>query len=619
MPDVKTMASRARTAWSLHSLLSACGDLVAEVDEQATILNFRVNQSSLVKDPSEWFCGRSIQEAFPGPFGGMLTSHIRQSTGSEKSLDWKLPSFIGGDKRWFQARISSWVPGADGTITAILFLWIIPEQVDNDLLRLQEERYALTVKGINAGIWDWDIRKGTEWWSPKLYDLLGYRDQELPSGYDTFVNFLVHPEDRENLLSMGREHRRNFNPYRMDIRLRHKSGTYLWFETFGESLRDRDGQAIRMVGTIFNIHAKKEAELTLKESEERFSQVFNYAPIGISILDPEGNWLKVNRMLCEMLGRSPEELLGRNFRDFTHPEDLPRNIELTRSLLLDEIDRYELEKRYIHKDGHFIWVLLRCTVVRDAYGAPQYGIAQALDITRRKEHETEKEKTILTLNRKNLQLSNFAHIVSHNLRSHSANLQMLTSMYMDSGSEEEKSMFFEKIRNIGESLSRTIEHLTEIVKISQDLNGPLETLYFAPIFKRVKDSVQADILRSEALITSDFSASPAIEYPAAYLESIMLNLLTNALKYRSPDRRPEIVFRTGPSEGTIRMRCTDNGIGINLEKHRKNLFGLYKTFHKHPEARGMGLFLIRNQIENMGGRITVESQPDVGTTFDIHF
>jgi PAS domain S-box-containing protein len=599
-----------------RAFISTCADLVLEVDENLSILNCWANNNSILPMPAELYPGKQIGEVFSNSFVRELTSHMESCGLAGRSQAWVTSCLKEGDEGMFHIRVGHRAIAQEGETRTILFI----SKLDGDIKKsLQEERYSLTVKGINAGIWDWDLRDGTEWWSAKFYELLGYSDQELPSGYDTFVNYLLHPDDRENLLAMGREHRKNFIPYRMDIRLRHKSGTYYWFETFGESLRDKDGHAVRMVGTIINIYAKKEAELTLKESEERFSQVFNYAPIGISLLSPEGNWLQVNRMLCEMLGYSQDDLLGRNYRSFTHPEDLEKNITLTQNLLAGDIDRYEMEKRYIHKDGHTIWVLLRSTLIRDQQGVALYGIAQTLDITKRKEHEAEKENTIQTLNRKNNQLNNFAHIVSHNLRSHSANLQMLNSMYQDSISEEEKAMFIEKIRNIGDSLSRTIEHLGEIVKISQYPDKPMETLYFAPFFKRVKDSVQAEIIKSAAVIHADFSESPALEYPAAYLESIMLNLLTNALKYRIPDRQPDIRFKTSPSQGSILLACSDNGIGINLEKHRKNLFGLYKTFHKHPEARGMGLFLIRNQIENMGGKITVSSEPDKGTLFQVLF
>ncbi|HVB04185.1 MAG TPA: PAS domain S-box protein [Chitinophagaceae bacterium] len=604
----------------LHALIASFDDMVVEMDEHTRVLNIWTNNSDLLFQPIDHYMGKTILESFPGAFGNELTSQVMLALQSGRILNWEFPSPQTGSNRWFRARINPWDKQEVGYKRIFFVISDITNQVQADIAKkLEEERYSLTVKGINAGIWDWDIGKGTEWWSSKFYELLGYKDQEIPSGYHTFVNSLLHPDDRHQLLALGRQHRKEFTPYQMDIRLKNKSGDYRWFETFGESQRDASGQAIRMVGTIIDIHANKEALLTLKESEERFAQVFNYAPIGISLLSPDGTWLKVNRMLCEMVGYSKEYLQGRNFRDITHPDDLPRNDSLTEQLVRGEIDHFELEKRYIHRKGHEIWVLLRSTLIRDEAGNPQYGISQTLDISKRKEHEAEREKTIQVLNRQNNQLHNFAHIVSHNLRSHSANLQMLNDMYQDARSPEERALFFEKIKNIGDSLSTTIGDLSQIVKIAPDNNLPLEILFFADFFERVNNALQAEIMKTHARITTDFSDCPSITYPAVYLESILLNLLSNALKYRSPQRIPEITFRTQLAEGSQVLTCTDNGLGINLKKHRQHVFGLYKTFHRHPEARGMGLYLIRNQIESLGGTISVFSEPDKGTTFRVSF
>jgi signal transduction histidine kinase len=131
--------------------------------------------------------------------------------------------------------------------------------------------------------------------------------------------------------------------------------------------------------------------------------------------------------------------------------------------------------------------------------------------------------------------------------------------------------------------------------------------------------VNAKIVETSAKIISDFAEAPSIVYPNIYLESIFLNLLSNALKYNHPDRNLVIEVKTCYKKKNIILEVKDNGLGINLEKYGHQIFKLQKTFHRHPESRGIGLFMIKNQIEAMGGEISVSSQENMGTTFHVNF
>ncbi|MFN0048576.1 MAG: ATP-binding protein [Cytophagales bacterium] len=133
-------------------------------------------------------------------------------------------------------------------------------------------------------------------------------------------------------------------------------------------------------------------------------------------------------------------------------------------------------------------------------------------------------------------------------------------------------------------------------------------------------NLEWQIKQTEADIQSDFSKCESVEYPKIYLESIVLNLLTNAIKYKSKNRKPKINFTTNiDKDGIIFLVCEDNGLGIDMQKHEHKLFGLKKTFHEHPDAKGVGLFITKNQIETMGGTIFAESEIDKGTKFTIQF
>jgi PAS domain S-box-containing protein/putative nucleotidyltransferase with HDIG domain len=139
---------------------------------------------------------------------------------------------------------------------------------------------------------------------------------------------------------------------------------------------------------------RKRAEEALRESEERFSSAFEYAPIGMTLSSLEGKWLKINRALCELLGYAENELLEKNFQEFTHPDDLSTNLDYMRQMLNDEIETYQMEKRYIHKQGHLVWALLSVSLVRDGQGNPLYFITHIQDITDRNQRESEREAVI---------------------------------------------------------------------------------------------------------------------------------------------------------------------------------------------------------------------------------
>jgi len=154
--------------------------------------------------------------------------------------------------------------------------------------------------------------------------------------------------------------------------------------------------------------------------------------------------------------------------------------------------------------------------------------------------------------------------------------------------------------------SNTIIHKREDLNLNTFLNQTLEVLS-----KEIKDN--------KVIIVNKISEKETIKFNPAYLESLFLNFTTNAIKYSHPDRTPEINYSSSKENGKVVLMIQDNGLGINLEKHGEKLFGMYKTFHKNDNARGIGLFITKNQIESMGGTIEVESKVNVGTTFKINF
>jgi signal transduction histidine kinase len=221
------------------------------------------------------------------------------------------------------------------------------------------------------------------------------------------------------------------------------------------------------------------------------------------------------------------------------------------------------------------------------------------------------------LENKNKQLSSFAHIASHNLRAPVSNLKALKDFYNGNTDLEDKEMLFTKVETVIDHLNETLNELIDSVKIRGNKDIVHDAIIFDDVFDKTRTILEHQILDSKAVVTSNFSKAPEIKYPKLYIESILLNLLSNSLRYRAPHRIAEIHFSTAVYDKEIMLTASDNGLGIDLEKYGHKIFGLNNTFHRHPDSKGVGLFMTKTQIEAIGGSINVESAVDKGTTFKI--
>lgn len=225
--------------------------------------------------------------------------------------------------------------------------------------------------------------------------------------------------------------------------------------------------------------------------------------------------------------------------------------------------------------------------------------------------------TILTLQKK--QLEDFCNIISHNLRAPLVNISMLVDMITEGVNDEEKSMLLGKLNKSSQNLNDVFNELVESIQIRQDTEIRSKKLTLDTYLQKTILGLQGQINKTNATIEAQFKSAPHIHYPPKYLYSILHNLISNSLKYHSPKRKPIIKITSEKKPGAIVLSVTDNGLGIDLEKNKDNLFKIRKVFHSHPDAKGFGLFITKSQVEAMNGKIWIESIPDVGTTFFVEF
>jgi len=293
-----------------------------------------------------------------------------------------------GTTFWNELRVSPVCDSLGNVTNFIGILTDVTARVEaQKALKASEERWQLALRGTGEGIFDWNVQTGEAFRSTRLKEMQGFTDDEFPEAYEAWRD-LVHPEDRERVEQAVADYFEKRTPqYAIEYRLRCKDGSYNWILARGQAVWDEEGRPMRMVGSHQNISDRKAAEERLRESEERFRSAFEDAAIGMALVSTEGQFLKVNRALCEIVGYSKEELLSLSFQEITHPEDLDVDLVWARQLLAGETRTYQMEKRYFHKQGRVIWILLSGSLVRNDRGEPLYFIAQMQDISDRKAAE----------------------------------------------------------------------------------------------------------------------------------------------------------------------------------------------------------------------------------------
>jgi PAS domain S-box-containing protein len=260
-------------------------------------------------------------------------------------------------------------------------------------LRTSEERLLMALEGSELGMWDWNIVTGETYFDRQWKNMLGYKVEEIENNYQSWAR-LIYPEDLPAVIENLTAYLEGKLPvYEIEFRMLSKSGEWKWIVARGKVFeRDAAGAPVRMTGTHRDITSRKKAEKALSESEVRFRNSFEYAATGMALVDLEVRWQKVNQALCEIVGYSQEELLATTLQGITHPADLDADLNSMRQLLSGQLHYYHIEKRYLHKQGRVVWILLSCSLVRDEGGNPLYFIAQIQDISARKQAELELQR-----------------------------------------------------------------------------------------------------------------------------------------------------------------------------------------------------------------------------------
>ena len=369
----------------------------------------------------------------------------------------------------------------------------------------------------------------------------------------------------------------------------------------------------------------EETNAKLKKQQQQLEALLESNPDAIAKLDREFRHLYVNQSVLRTSGAPPEFFIGKTIEEVNIPLDflLDYRENLNRVLETGEIVKFESVRGERLAGGRDAYVLTLVPIFNEQKEIDAI-LVTSRDITERKLAEQRLEDQVMELKEmgkhlteKNRQLEDFTHIVSHNLRSPVRNLRLLLEFYSQEQRAEGREELVKKIEDVSQQLTNTLADLTEVIQSRPSSEVLREHLKLENVAKGLLESLSGQIKEAKASLEYNFDALPEVVYPKIYLESALLNFITNSLKYRSPERSLKVEIWSWLKEGQIGFSVEDNGLGIDLELHGQRLFGLNNTFHDHEDSRGMGLFITRNQVEALGGSIAVESEVGKGTIFHV--
>jgi PAS domain S-box-containing protein len=380
----------------LRLLTNAVPVLISFVDAQQ---RYRFNNQKY----QEWFgkpasevSGKYLWEVLGEAAYATIRPYVEQVlAGQQVTFESKIPYKHGGT-RFVSV---TYVPRVDqqGKVEGFVALVsdISQRQQAEERIHQNEERLRIAQQAANAGVWDWDILTNQVTWSEEYYSLYGLERATTEPSYENWLLSIV-AQDRDRVDQAARNTLLNCTDLNVEFRILHPHRGERWLTAIGQTFYNDNGQPQRMTGIALDITDRKQAEAALRSSEERYRKIYDQAIVGISQTDLSGKFIEMNERYCQIVGRSPAELLTLRMQEITHPDDLPNNIVLFQRMVTQGTS-FEIEKRYIRPDGTHIWVRNHVSMIRDAAGQPQYVVAIAEDISDRKQAELALTKSNQTL------------------------------------------------------------------------------------------------------------------------------------------------------------------------------------------------------------------------------
>jgi PAS domain S-box-containing protein len=505
-------------------------------------------------------------------------------------------------------------------------------EVERIRAQLYSERLSISMRVAKAGAWNWDLRAQQIFWTPEFESLFDYEPGSTQQVYSEWLDRL-HPEDRDRVeTSLQNASEGKLPEYRCEYRIVLRDGQIRWIDAVGELHADEQGEPRLMSGLVYDITERKQAVIALQASEELFRHTFEHTPLGFAHVALDGSLLRVNQKFCDIVGYTKAELLTTTFQAITEPADLEEDLALLAQVVNGEIGEYTLEKRYIHKQGHHVWVNLTVALIRSIapegqMGTPQYFLGAVKDITDRKQLEILNQTQTADLQRlnnslilaqqqlqeRNQELDRFVSIAAHDLKAPLRGISNL-SEWIEEDLQEHIPGENPQLQLLRQRVKRMDALIDGLLRYSRAGKAELatETVDVAAVLAETIDSLSPPDSFQIKIVNS----MPFLDTKRLLLTQVFANLINNAIKHHH--RIDGCIEITVEDLGDRhRFSIADDGPGIPEGESRERIFEIFQTLHptESTENTGIGLALVKKIVEGEGGEIWLDGNCERGCRF----
>lgn len=518
-----------------------------------------------------------------------------------------------GKSIWLKWKINFWTKKNNTIGGLIVILENITASRNLNSLTLEAQEVSRT------GGWELNLITQKTLWT-KMVNVI----HEMPLNFtpQTYDECFVHFKKghfRNKIIAATEEAIKNGTPWDEEVLMITGKNNEVWIRTKGHA-EFENGKCVRIYGICQDIDKNKRSQLAYHEAAEQLKLSVTASNVGTWEYNIENGHTIWDELCYNLHGVDPldkSKSIYRLWKNAMHPGDTER-VQNEVFLYYQGMGTGVIEYRVILPNSNIRFIKSTVTFVSDAKSSVQKAIGISQDVTNEKLAEKKLQEFANITGEQNNSLTNFAHMVSHDLRSHSTNLSVLTTLLLDEQDENEKKQILSMLQKATESLNSTVYNLNEVVQSNNaEISDKLQSVNLLDAICTVQNNISTLFKDKKAICEINVSSVHHVNAVPAYLDSIILNLFTNSLKYAAPSRSPIIKISSKDMHDKLEITFEDNGKGIDLTKYGKTIFGMNKTFHRNKDARGVGLYITKNQIEAMGGSISVSSTINVGTTFNI--
>tara|TARA_R110002050_G_scaffold147861_4_gene273953 strand:+ start:16868 stop:18712 length:1845 start_codon:yes stop_codon:yes gene_type:complete len=533
----------------------------------------------------------------------------------------ELQAYLDKDskEKWFEWTNIPWYDEQENIVGAILQTEDVSEKVKNEL-KIEKLEFLQKETGQHGKIGNWEYQKSKDKFTccemiRRIFEV----DDDFEINIDNSVNFYKTGYSRNTISMAIFSANQKKTPWNEKLQIITAKGNEKWVNVSGKPLY-KNGEYVGLIGIVQDITDFVEKEQKTKDNEHLLKTLINNLPLQIYIKDTQSRKLLANKSELQFLGIENErDIIGKDDFDLYDRDTAQKFRDEDIEVMISQIPMLNKELTRTNTNGSVITFLSSKIPLIGENGEVTGLVGISMDISEQKQKQKELKNLISVTSSQNKKLINFAHIVSHNLRSHSANFAMLLDFLGNEKDENERLKIMGMLMDSSKNLMETLHNLNDIVAINTESNIIKKEVNFNKKLNSVLKQINPQLNKAKATVISEVSDDLNINVVPAYLKNILTNIITNALKYKKPNVDPIIKISVNYVQNYTVISIEDNGVGLDLKKYGTKLFGMYKTFHGNSDAKGLGLYITKNQIEAMHGKISATSQVGIGSTFNLYF